>query len=98
MNSEDGHQVVRCKDHGSLERARSLVNIQFSWFLVGMVVFVMVFYLVLSKKFEGKEVYVALDNKLEEEDLEAQKKKLDESDSESFVHMGKSFKSMELER
>lgn len=93
MNSEEGHWVVRCRDKGSLERAKSLVNIEFSWLLVGMVVFSVAFYLVVSRRFvEEEELYVALER---DEDLEAQKK-LDES--ESFVHMGKGFDTLELER
>lgn len=96
MNLEDGHWVVRCRDQGSLERAKSLVNIEFSWFLVGMVFFSMGFYLVVRRWYVDVErEYLGLDEEVESEDLESQKK-LDEC--ESFVHMGKGFKSLDLER
>jgi len=54
MNLEDGHRVVRCRDQGSLERAksRSLVNIEFSLFLAGIVAFVKVFYWVVNSEQE----------------------------------------------
>ncbi|MCE3051465.1 hypothetical protein HAX54_049913 [Datura stramonium] len=39
LNSEEGRKVVRCHHQGSTRRANSLVNIQFSWYLVGVTVF-----------------------------------------------------------
>ena len=36
MNDEDGHMVVRCSSHEALHRAISLVNIEFSWFIIGV--------------------------------------------------------------
>lgn len=95
LNLEEGHEVVRCRDHGSLERAKSLVNIQFSWLVAVMVIFSMVFYLVLAKKYsdDEEEEYVPLDK---DDDLESQKIKLEES--QSFVHIGRGMKALELER
>lgn len=95
MNMEDGHYVVRCKDHESLERAKSLANIEFSLLLIGMVVFVMVFYMVASKRYDGEQVpYVALDKK-DGDNLESQKK-LDET--KIFAYMGEGFDSLAIER
>eukprot|EP00268_Persea_americana_P056633 TRINITY_DN6705_c0_g1_i1.p1 TRINITY_DN6705_c0_g1~~TRINITY_DN6705_c0_g1_i1.p1 ORF type:complete len:374 (+),score=30.35 TRINITY_DN6705_c0_g1_i1:66-1187(+) len=54
MNSEDDHMVVRCSGDQALHRAKSLVNIQFSWFLVCITIFAMVLYLVLLRRFEKK--------------------------------------------
>lgn len=65
MNREDGHTVVRCSDAKSLQRAISLVNIQFSWFFVGVVVFAMSFYLVLVKWYENND---------DDDDVESQKR------------------------
>ncbi|KAI3461869.1 hypothetical protein Pfo_018532 [Paulownia fortunei] len=36
MNMEDGHYVVRCHGEQALERAKSLANIQFSYYVVGL--------------------------------------------------------------
>ncbi|KAL0369920.1 UNVERIFIED_CONTAM: hypothetical protein Sangu_0310100 [Sesamum angustifolium] len=35
MNLEEGHKVVRCHGEEALERAKSLVNIQFNWYVMG---------------------------------------------------------------
>ncbi|XP_071927920.1 uncharacterized protein [Coffea arabica] len=67
MNLEDGHYVVRCHDLEALARAKSLVNIQFSWYLVGVTVFGMCLYLGLYKVFPGKAEYQSL-TKLEDDD------------------------------
>lgn len=66
----DGRAVVRCRDLGTLERAKALANLEFSWTLSGMVISSVVFYLVLSNHYAGKNKYVALDK---EGDLELQK-------------------------
>ncbi|KAK4380265.1 hypothetical protein RND71_002127 [Anisodus tanguticus] len=94
LNLEDGHRVVRCHDKEALERAKSLVNIEFSWYFVGITVFTVSLYLVLVKCFRENVEYLSLMRKFEDEDLEdveAQKKKLVISHGEpkSFIEMGK---------
>ncbi|KAJ4724086.1 Transmembrane protein like [Melia azedarach] len=49
LNVEEEHEVVRCHGEETLHRAKSLVNLQFSWFLIGICVFSVSFYLVLGK-------------------------------------------------
>ncbi|OIW13969.1 hypothetical protein TanjilG_09320 [Lupinus angustifolius] len=44
---KEGHNLVRCNDHEALNRAKSLVNIQFSLFFVLVTIFGMSLYLVL---------------------------------------------------
>ncbi|GMQ00625.1 hypothetical protein CsSME_00047629 [Camellia sinensis var. sinensis] len=93
LNLEEGHKVVRCHSHEALERAKSLVNLQFSWFLILVTVCAMCLYLFLIKIYGHKVEYNSLlkyeERDLEEdedEDVEAQKKsKLGES--KSFVHL-----------
>jgi hypothetical protein len=46
---EAGRAVVRCRTDEALARAKSLVNLQFSWYLTGTVLFVVVLYLQLNK-------------------------------------------------
>ncbi|KAJ8574052.1 hypothetical protein K7X08_010563 [Anisodus acutangulus] len=94
LNLEDGHRVVRCHDKEALERAKSLVNIEFSWYFVGITVFTVSLYLVLVKCFRENVEYLSLMRKFEDEDLEdveTQKKKLVISHGEpkSFIEMGK---------
>lgn len=100
MNLEEGHKVVRCQSHEALERAKSLVNIQFSWYLILVTICAMCLYLFFIKIHGEKVKYHSLSKyevqEAEGEDVEAQKKsKLCES--RSFVHMGKAFASMDLE-
>ncbi|WCJ32438.1 hypothetical protein M5689_013860 [Euphorbia peplus] len=100
IHLEEGHEVVRCSDEEALHRAKSLVNIQFSWFLIGFTIFTVTFYLVLDKFYshDQKVDYFSL-TKLDDQDqeslddVEAQK-----FESSSFMHIGKSFSPMDIER
>ncbi|EEF31508.1 conserved hypothetical protein [Ricinus communis] len=111
MHLEEGHKVVRCSGEESLHRAKSLVNIQFSWFLIGITILVMCFYLVLLKYYGEKVEYTSLtkaeDQLLEEDssesdrDVESQKKvttKFGANNSSSFMHIGRSFAPIDMER
>ncbi|CAD5189027.1 unnamed protein product [Musa acuminata subsp. malaccensis] len=95
MNLEEGHMVVRCHTDAALHRAKSLVNLQFSWYMAAMAVFSMLLFLFLSKVYPEEPQYLPLLKEEEEEDLESQKKLME---SGSFVHMGKRLRSIELER
>ncbi|KAJ6824454.1 transmembrane protein 45B-like [Iris pallida] len=95
VNDEDGHKVVRCKDEDSLERAKSLVNILFGWFVAAMVIFSMVFYLEMAKKYVKEQEYDSLDNGEDQDDLKSQKQ-LEES--EHFVHGKRMMGSFDLEK
>lgn len=108
MHSEEGHHVVRCAGEESLHRAKSLVNLQFSWFLIGMAIFGLSLYLVLVKIYGQNVEYFSLGLKEEEEeggeedsyDVESQKKsKGTIGNSGTFVGMGKSgLGPMDMER
>ncbi|KAK7303235.1 hypothetical protein RJT34_14137 [Clitoria ternatea] len=95
INDEEGHQVVRCSGHDSLHRANSLVNIQFSWFVIGVTVFAVSFYLVLDRVYGEKVKYFPLGN--EEEDVESQKGVV-VGNPKSFIHVGKTFSTVDIER
>ncbi|MQM13175.1 hypothetical protein Taro_046098 [Colocasia esculenta] len=98
MNMEDGHIVVRCHGDAALHRAKSLVNIQFSWFLAGTPIFSVLLYLYLTKKYLEETEYVSLGAKEAgeaDQGLESQMKQLEEN--QSFIHMGKGFRSLDLE-
>nr|GLL31725.1 transmembrane protein 45A-like [Ipomoea trifida] len=105
INSEEGHQVVRCHSPEDLERAKSLVNIQFSWYVIAVAVFAVAAYLALLKIYREKVEYQSLGTKLDDqedettieiEDVEAQKR--DKAESKRFLEMGKFFASSDMER
>ncbi|XP_019163749.1 PREDICTED: transmembrane protein 45A-like [Ipomoea nil] len=110
INSEEGHQVVRCHAHGDLERAKSLVNIQFSWYVIAVTIFAVAAYLALLKIYDQKVEYQSLATKLDDqddettieiEDVEAQKrddKAARNGESKRFLEMGKFFASSDMER
>uniref|UniRef100_A0ACD5YHI2 Uncharacterized protein n=1 Tax=Avena sativa TaxID=4498 RepID=A0ACD5YHI2_AVESA len=60
INFEEGHEVVRCRTDEALHRAKSLVNLQFSWYLTATVVFVVVFYLQVSRMYPEEPQYLPL--------------------------------------
>ncbi|KAL9171660.1 hypothetical protein ABFS82_04G223100 [Erythranthe guttata] len=95
MNLEEGHKVVRCHGEEALERAKSLVNIQFSWYVLGVTIFAVIVYLVMVKLYHEKIEYQSLSKFVlddDEDDVEAQKKanntKIEEP--KSFLQIGRS--------
>lgn len=98
MNMEEGHLVVRCHGDADLHRAKSLVNLQFSWFLAGVSIFSVIFYLYITNKYPEVQEYASLGTKEGDYgalDLESQRKT---EETQSFIHMGKGFAEMDLER
>ncbi|GAU18001.1 hypothetical protein TSUD_51110 [Trifolium subterraneum] len=57
---EGDQYMVRCSDDKALHRAISLVNLQFSWFLIGVPVFAVSFYLSMARRYGEKVEYVSL--------------------------------------
>ncbi|GFP96125.1 transmembrane protein 45b [Phtheirospermum japonicum] len=110
MNLEEGHKVVRCHGEEALERAKSLVNIQFSWYVIGVTIFGVTCYLVMMKLYSEKIEYQSLskfvlkdeenDDDHEDYDVEAQKKapanKIEVH--KSFLQIGKLFGAMDIEK
>ena len=105
LNLEEGHDVVRCRTDEALDRAKSLVNLQFSWYLTGTVVFVVLFYLHMAKLYPEEPQYLPLvkggggdsdsrfrigDDHDDEDDLEAAKR--------GFGHVVSGTKPVEIER
>ncbi|XP_075490870.1 uncharacterized protein LOC142529273 [Primulina tabacum] len=105
INLEESHEVVRCHKHEDLERAKSLVNIQFSWYVVGLTIFVVAIYLVMIKLYSKRIQYQSLTKFViqddDEDDVEAQKNvdNIKVGDQvKSFLQIGKSFTPMDMER
>ncbi|XP_060200969.1 uncharacterized protein LOC132629283 [Lycium barbarum] len=94
INLEEGYQVVRCHGHEALKRAKSLVNIEFSWYIIGTTSLVVSLYLVGFKIFTKKVEYLSLKNNFEDQEedvediVETQKRS---SELKKFVEMGKVF-------
>ncbi|KAF8036634.1 hypothetical protein BT93_C2379 [Corymbia citriodora subsp. variegata] len=109
LNLEEGHQVVRCHSEEALHRAKSLVNIGFSWFLILITVFSVGLYLALVKIYGETAEYQSLTKaaaELDEEedggesdDVESQKK-IKFGETKSFIHVGnlKTFAPIDIER
>jgi ABC-type multidrug transport system permease subunit len=102
LHLEEGHKVVRCSGDEALHRAKSLINIQFSWYLIGITILAVCFYLVLVKAYDEKVEYASLTKEEEQEeedfdDVESQKKSKI-GNSNSFIQMGKSFATIDMER
>nr|XP_043613575.1 transmembrane protein 45B-like [Erigeron canadensis] len=103
LNLEEGHHVVRCHENEALERAKSLVNIQFSWYLICVTIFAMTLYLAMHKFYEGRVEYEMLrsyDQNQEKtvQDIEAQTKEVKFDQSKSILHIEKSFGPVDMER
>ncbi|KAK1314873.1 hypothetical protein QJS10_CPA06g02276 [Acorus calamus] len=96
MNHEEGHTVVRCHGHEWLGRAKSLVNIQFSWLLAGVMVFSMGLYLIINRAYTEEYQYLdRLPDNDSSDDLESPKKL---RESQNFIGMGKGMRDIELQR
>ena len=94
LRSEEGHQVVHCRDEASVHRAKALINIEFSWYVIGMAMFSVIFYMFLDKVYGEKVKYRSLGEEQDEEEGEAlspEKIKL------GFIHMG-ALTPMDIER
>ncbi|KAF9622455.1 hypothetical protein IFM89_031661 [Coptis chinensis] len=100
QNYEEGHNIVRCETEHALHRAKSLVNIEFSWILTLVAIFGFLFYLIMIKVNVEKVEYWSL-GKAEyreenSDDIESQNKS--HGESRSFIHMGKGSPSIDMER
>ncbi|GMI77361.1 hypothetical protein like AT1G55230 [Hibiscus trionum] len=73
LHFEDGHQIVGCSSDEALHRAKSLVNILFSWTLIVVTIFAMTLYLVLAKLYGQKVEYSTLKREEESDDIESRK-------------------------
>lgn len=59
--SKDDHgrsDIIKCGDERSLDRGKALVNILFSWFLIGIMAFGVISYLVVNKVYGGNVLMV----------------------------------------
>ncbi|KAG7551289.1 hypothetical protein ISN45_Aa06g019740 [Arabidopsis thaliana x Arabidopsis arenosa] len=63
LHIEEGKHTIRCSSVKALHRAISLVNIQFSWFLVIITIFAMWFYIILQRIYGEKIEYSQLRTK-----------------------------------
>lgn len=102
LHLEEGHKVARCSGDEALYRAKSLIVLQFSWYVVGITSLAVLFYLFLVKAYGEKVEYTSLIKEEEQEgedfeDIESQKKRKI-GNSTSFIQMGKVFSPIDMER
>ncbi|OAY85251.1 hypothetical protein ACMD2_04184 [Ananas comosus] len=96
LNYEEGHHVVRCRDADALGRAKSLVNLQFSWYVSATAVFAVAAFLFITKLYPQEPDYVPLVKAADEDDDDLEAQKL--AESQSFARMRDGMKPIELER
>lgn len=82
LHIEEGKHTIRCSSVKGLHRALSLVNIQFSLFLVGVTIFAMWFYIFLQRIYGEKIEYSELRTK-ESKDIEIMMTMVEVHDTES---------------
>lgn len=82
LNIEEGKHTIRCSSVKALHRAISLVNIQFSWFLVVVTILAMWFYIFLQRIYGEKIEYSVLRTK-EPKDMEIMMTMVEVHDAES---------------
>ncbi|KAG6790966.1 hypothetical protein POTOM_000075 [Populus tomentosa] len=66
LYNDDGHKILRCASEEALHRAKSLVNIQFGWLVVGLTIFAITLYLHLVEKYSKNVKYSSLAKEFEE--------------------------------
>ncbi|KAJ3699172.1 hypothetical protein LUZ61_002877 [Rhynchospora tenuis] len=95
LNIEEGHQVPRCNSEEAMDRAKALINLEFSSYLSATTIFCMLAYICLSKLYPEEPEYVPLvrGRADEEEDIEAHKIE----ELHSFSGLGLGFRTLEQE-
>lgn len=91
IHDEGRHLVVKCFTEEALHRAKSLVNIEFSWLFVTNTIFVMMLYLILDRVYGENVEYSSLvmNYQTEQDDEEQQHFESNSTQKTSFVQMGK---------
>ncbi|EFJ10653.1 hypothetical protein SELMODRAFT_127703 [Selaginella moellendorffii] len=93
MVSEDDHDVVRCADEGSTMRAKALANLQFSWYLAGVVIFSIALLCALIQRSRHGNAYARMDSSEGEQEFRHKS-----SGSHSSIEMEEGFPALELGR
>jgi hypothetical protein len=101
LYNDDGHKIVRCTSEEALHRAKSLVNIQFGWFVIGITIFAITLYLAMVETYSKNVKYSSLAKEFEEiheetSDIESLKKNKLEGSKSLLVERG--FAPFDMER
>ncbi|ESQ29953.1 hypothetical protein EUTSA_v10012138mg, partial [Eutrema salsugineum] len=91
IHDEEKHLVVKCSTEEALHRAKSLVNIEFSWLFVINKIFVMILYLILDRVYGGnvEDSNLTISYQTEQDDEEQQHFESQSTQKMSFIQMGK---------
>lgn len=103
IHLEEGHKVVRCGGDEPLHRAKSLINLQFSWLLIALTILGLSFYLLLLKLYQQTpkdpaHYFSLMTNDEEKEEAASTKITAYDVASKSFIQMGHKFTGTDLER
>ncbi|CAA0296401.1 unnamed protein product [Arabidopsis thaliana] len=90
IHDEGRHIIVKCSTEEALHRAKSLVNLEFSWLFVTNTLFVVTLYLILDRVYGENVEYSSLTtNNQTYQDDEEQHFESKSTQKTSFVQMGK---------
>ncbi|CAH8362540.1 unnamed protein product [Eruca vesicaria subsp. sativa] len=91
IHDEERHKGVKCSTEEALHRAKSLVNIAFSWLFVINTIFVVTLYLILDRNYGRNVEYSSLTTNYQSEqyDEEQQHSEPQSTQKMRFVEMGK---------
>ncbi|CAK7339161.1 unnamed protein product [Dovyalis caffra] len=70
LHNDDGHKMARCATEEALHRAKSLGNILYSWLLVLLTIFAVLFYVAVVEKYSKDVKYSSVANECEEIEIE----------------------------
>ncbi|KAJ7528284.1 hypothetical protein O6H91_16G092800 [Diphasiastrum complanatum] len=92
MHPEDEHNVVRCGDSMSRMRAKALANLQFNWYLAGLLIFTLLLYtFMLQSQKKSTSQYLPADRKDEtdfsERENASKHRSHSKNDSQSSMEM-----------
>ncbi|KAG2292279.1 hypothetical protein Bca52824_038948 [Brassica carinata] len=91
IHDENSHQGVKCSTEEALHRAKSLVNIEFSWLFVINTIFVVTLYMILDRVYGGNVEYSSLTTNYQREQYDEEQQHFESESTQkmSFVQMGK---------
>ncbi|KAJ0230051.1 hypothetical protein HA466_0310860 [Hirschfeldia incana] len=91
IHDEERHKGVKCSTEEALNRAKSLVNIEFSWLFVTNTMFVVTLYLILDRVYGGNIQYSSLTTNYPSEQYDEEQQHFEPQSTQKmcFVQMGK---------
>lgn len=91
IHDEERHKGVKCSTEEALDRAKSLVNIEFSWLFVTNTMFVVTLYLILDRVYGGSIQYSSITTNYPSEQFDEEQQHFETQSTQKmcFVQIGK---------